>query len=77
MVNRCSCGFFAVKTSWLRCQNNLAHPLVMCVVFSTFQSFHNKIVIFFLPFLSASGREKRETAAYSASVRVGKKQAAI
>jgi hypothetical protein len=74
MVNSGSCNLFAVKTGRLRSQNNPAHLFVMSVVFSTFQSLHNKIVIFFLKFQLASGREKRSTAAYSASVRGRKKQ---
>jgi hypothetical protein len=74
MVNSCCRGFFAVKTGRLSSQNNLPQSLVMSVVFSTFKSFHNKIVMFFLPFGLASGREIRSTAAYSASVRGGKKQ---
>jgi hypothetical protein len=74
MVNSCSCSLFAVKTGRLSGQNNPAHLLVMSVVFATFQSLHNKIVIFFFKFQLASGREKRRTAAYSAGVRGGKKQ---
>jgi hypothetical protein len=74
MINGCSWGFFAVKTGRLSSQNNLPQSLVMSVVFPTFNSFHNKIVIFFLQSWLASGREKRSTAAYSASVRGRKKQ---
>jgi hypothetical protein len=74
MVNSCSLGFFAIKTGRLGSQNNPAHLFVMSVVFSTFYTLHNKIVIFFSPFGLASGREIRSTAAYSASVRNGKKQ---
>jgi hypothetical protein len=74
MVNSCSCSLFAVKTGRLRSQNNPAHLFVMSVIFSTFYSLHNKIVIFFFKSQLASGREKRRTAAYSASVRAGKKQ---
>jgi len=74
MVNSGSRGFFAVKTGRLSGQNNLSQSLVISVVFSTFKAFHNKIVIFFLQSWLASGREKRSTAAYSASVRGRKKQ---
>jgi len=74
MVNSCSRGFFAVKTGRLSGQNNLPQSLVISVVFPTFQAFHNKIVIFFLQFQLASGREKRSMAAYSVSVRGRKKQ---
>lgn len=74
MVNSGSRGFFAVKTGRLSSQNNPAHLFVMSVIFSTFYMFHNKIVMFFLPFGLASGREIRSTAAYSASVRGRKKQ---
>lgn len=74
MVNSGGRGFFAVKTGRLSGQNNLPQSLVMCVVFSVFKSLHNKIVIFFLPFGLASGREIRSMAAYSARVRGRKKQ---
>jgi hypothetical protein len=74
MVNRCSCSLFAIKTGRLRSQNNPAHLLVMSIVFSTFYSFHNKIVIFFFKSQLASGREIRRTAAYSARTLNGKKQ---
>ena len=74
MVNSGSRGFFAVKTGRLSSQNNPAHLFVMRIIFSTFYMFHNKIVMFFLPFGLASGREIRSTAAYSASVRGRKKQ---
>jgi hypothetical protein len=77
MVNSRSCSLFAVKTGRLRSQNNPAHLFVMSVVFSTFKAIHNKIVIFFFKSQLASGREKRRTAAYSASVRAGKKQLLI
>jgi hypothetical protein len=77
MVNSCCRGFFAVKTGRLSSQNNLPQSLVMSVVFSTFNSLHNKIVIFFLPFGLASGREIRSTAAYSKKVRGRKKQLSI
>ena len=74
MVNSGSRGFFAVKTSRLSSQNNPAHLFVMSVIFSTFYSFHNKIVIFFSKLQLASGGEIPRTAAYSASVRGRKKQ---
>ena len=59
MVNSGCRGFFAVKTGRLSSQNNPAHLFVMSVIFSTFYMFHNKIVMFFLPFGLASGREIR------------------